>query len=66
MEFLPSYTSLINLLNEQKNSRYAHHVNYYFTKNTSTDELHRLTAILPIERMPTKSVMLQEFATKGW
>ena len=68
MEFLPSYTSFINQLYQHKNSIHGMAVSYYFTKNSSMDELYRQKSILNIDDayLAQKPATLQEFATKGW
>ena len=68
MEFLPTYASFINQLYEHKNSIHGKSVNYYFTKNSSMDDLHRQNSILCIDNahLAQKSATLQEFAFKGW
>ena len=68
MEFLPTYASFINQLYEHKNSIHGKSVNYYFTKNSSMDYLHRQKSILHLDNanLAKKSVTLDEFALKGF
>ena len=68
MEFLPSYTSYINILNEIKNSIAGKCMVLNFTKNSSIDDLVRQNALLPLDNshLAHKAASLNEFALKGF
>jgi len=68
MEFLPSYTSFINQLYQHKNSIHGMAISYYFTKNSSMDDLHKQQSILCIDdaNLAKKAATLKEFAIKGY
>ena len=68
MEFLPSYTSFINVLNEMKNSIAGRCLVFNFTKNSSIDDLVRQNLLLPLDNshLAQKAASLNEFALKGF
>jgi len=68
MEFLPSYTSFINVMNNIKNSIPGRDLNFAFTKNTNMVELIRQKLLVPLDNAysPQKPGTLNEFAIKGY
>jgi len=68
MEFLPSYSSFINVMNQIKNSVAGRGIGFDFTKNTNMEELIRQKLLLPPDNghLAHKPGSLHEFAIKGF